>query len=301
MRGARINIAAQSNFPHRGAMLRSFSLLAALGLAIRPGPAAAAPLQPTGKWQVDYTATSCTAKRAFGDHAIAIVPSPLGESTRIIIEGPGRATHARQHKSMIDPVDGRDAIKASSLIYPLKTKGRRGIYSVVPNEVVARMLGSGKVEVRAGGVLDNRILWDNRIASGMGAALEIGGGVALSKAIETCMGDLRNHWGMVDGKLPAPALASQSQHDVRGIFRSDDYPADAVEAGQGGATSYLLMIDERGAVMDCAIKQSSGVATLDAMGCQVIRERAKFAAAKDGTNKPVKSTYVTPVIRWVIE
>lgn len=272
-----------------------------LVLALAASPAAAKPLKPSGKWQVDYSATSCTAKRGFGDHAIAIVPSPLGSSTRMIIEGPGRSVGARQFPSIIDPADGKGAVKASSLIYPVKTKGRRGIYTVVPNELVARMLGSGKVEVRAGGTLDNRILWDNRVASSMGAALEIGGGAALRQAIETCMTDLRTHWGMVDGALPEPTIANQPQGDVRGVFRHDDYPADAVAAGQSGTTSFVLMIDEKGAVMDCAIKQSSGVATLDAMGCQVLRERAKFVAARNSANQPVKSVYLTPPIRWVMQ
>jgi len=262
-------------------------------------PADAQPLKPSGKWQVDYTPSSCTAKRSFGDHAISIVPSPLGGSTRVIIEGPGRATQARQFPSIVDPADGRAAAKASSLIYPLKAKGRRGIYSVLPNDVVARMFGSGKVEVRVG-KHDSRLLWNDRQISSMGAALEIGGGPALVKAIDTCMTDLRKHWGMVDGELPAPVIATQAQGDVSGIFRHEDYPDDAIEAGQSGTTSFLLMIDEKGAVMDCAIRQSSGVATLDAMGCQVLRERAKFVAAKDAANKPVKSLFLTPPIRWVL-
>lgn len=279
------------------AMLRVSILM----LALAASPAATKPLKPTTKWQLDYTATSCAAKRAFGEHAIAIVPSPLGGSTRVIIEGPGRSTAARQFPSIIDPADGLAPVKAGSLIYPAKTKARRGIYTVVPNELVARMLGSGKVEVRAGGTLDNRLLWENRVASGMGAALEIGGGAALRQAIETCMADLRKHWGMIDGALPEPTIANRPKGDVSGIFRADDYPADAVAAGQGGATSFVLMIDEKGAVMDCAIKQSSGVATLDAMGCQVLRERAKFAPARDSANMPIKSIYLTPTIRWVMQ
>ena len=280
-------------------MLR-FMILAAV-LAIHPAPLFAAPLQPTGKWVVDYTPSSCTARRTFGDHAISIVPSPLGSSTRVIIEGPGRALRARQFPSMVDPDDGRGAVKASSLIYPFKAaKGRRGIYSVLPNELVSRMLISGKVDIRAG-KQDSRLIWADRSATPMGAALAIGGGAALRQAIVTCMADLRKHWGMVDGALPPPAQAPQPSGNIMGLFRSDDYPEDAIMAGQSGSTRFLLMIDERGAVMDCAISESSGVATLDAMGCQVLRERASFGPAKDSSNKPVKSTFITPPIRWALQ
>ena len=41
-----------------------------------------------------------------------------------------------------------------------------------------------------------------------------------------------------------------------------------------------------------------GLPVLDAMGCQVIRERAKFTPALDRGGKPIRSTYVTPPIRW---
>ena len=201
---------------------------------------------------------------------------------------------------MVDPADGRGAVKASSLIYPLKAKARRGIYSVLPNDLVARLLGSGKVEIRAGRQ-DSRLIWADRSASAMGAALAIGGGASLAKAIETCMTDLRKHWGMVDGALPEPAIANQPTGDVQGVFRHEDYPEDAIAAEQSGTTSFTLMVDEKGAVMDCAIRQSSGIATLDAMGCQVLRERAKFIPARDLAGKPIKSIFLTPSIRWVMQ
>ncbi len=262
-------------------------------------PLAAAPLQPTGKWVVNYTEANCVARRTFGDYAISIVPSPLGSSTRVIVDGPGRAVRARQFPSVIDPDDGRGAVKASSLIYPFKAKGRRGIYTVVPNELVSRMLASGKVDIRTGKSAAPP-LWAERSVSPMGAALAIGGGNTLTKALDKCMVDLRDHWGMVDGELPVPATATQSTGNVSGLFRAEDYPDDAIAAGQGGDTSFTLMIDEKGGVIDCAIRESSGVATLDAMGCQVILERARFTPAKDAAGKPVKGIYLTPKIRWQI-
>ncbi|MES2904361.1 MAG: energy transducer TonB [Pseudomonadota bacterium] len=282
-------------------MLRLPLILALPALAIQSTPSASAPLKPSDKWVVDYTPSSCTARRTFGDHAILIVPSPLGSSTRVIIDGPGRALRARQFPSMVDPDDGRGAVKASSLIYPFKAaKGRRGIYSVLPNDLVTRILLSGKIDIRAG-KLESRLIWSDRSATPMGAALEIGGGASLNKALDTCMADLRKYWGMIDGQLPVPAIANQPTGDVRGVFRHEDYPDDAITAGQSGNTSFTLMIDERGGVMDCAVRESSGVATLDAMGCQVLRERARFISAKDAAGKPVKSVYLTPPIRWVLQ
>ena len=77
-------------------------------------------------------------------------------------------------------------------------------------------------------------------------------------------------------------------------------PQDALDANQTGSASYLLMIGRDGSVMDCVVNESSGVASLDAMGCQVIRERAKFKPAIDAAGKPTVDTYGTPPIRWMI-
>ena len=114
------------------------------------------------------------------------------------------------------------------------------------------------------------------------------------------MTDLRKQWGMVDGRLPTPATASRAKGNIAGIFRSEDYPDDAVTANQTGIASYLLMIGRDGAVMDCVVNQSSGIASLDAMGCQVIRERAKFQPATDANGRPTVDTLVTPPIQWMI-
>jgi TonB family protein len=104
----------------------------------------------------------------------------------------------------------------------------------------------------------------------------------------------------VDGKLPVPTVGSRAIGDVRGIFTANDYPVDAFESGQGGTAQFLLMIGEGGRVMDCTAVRSSGVASLDAMGCQVLRERARFKPATDTNGRPAKDTFVTPVINWRI-
>lgn len=275
-------------------MLRLIPIMVVLVLPFQSVLAAAVPLQPTGKWTMNYTPTSCEAKRRFGDVAIAIIPGALGESTRVMIEFPGKADHARQYPAIVDPSDGRGAVKATALLFPMKAKGSRGLYSVLPNTLVERMMNSGRLDINVG---NPRL----RIAAASAqASLALGKTDALRKALDTCMADLRTQWGMVGGKLPKPAISSYAQGDVRGIFREDDYPQEALDANQSGFVSYLLMIGRDGSVMDCVVAQSSGVASLDAMGCQVIRERAKFKPAIDAAGKPTVDTYVTPPIRWMI-
>lgn len=273
-------------------MLRIFPILAAAMLATQAVAATAPPLQPTGKWQVEYNPTSCEAKRRFGDTAIAIIPGPLGQSTRLMVELPGKAMRARQYPAMIDPNDGRGAAKATALLFPMKKVGVRGLYSVIPNDLVERAMTSGSFAIHVG---NPRL---NIRSQSADVNLALGSTATLRKALEQCMVDLRTQWGMVDGKLPTPTNVSQAKGDVRGIFTADDYPEDALAASQSGTTKFLLMIGRDGSVMDCVVAESSGIASLDAMGCQVIRERARFKPATNASGKPTVDTYVTPPIRW---
>lgn len=271
-------------------MLRTLTMIAAL--AVSGQPAAAAPLQPTGKWTMDYTPTSCEAKRRFGDIAIAIIPGPLGESTRVMVELPGKAGRARQYPAVIDPGDGRGVAKATAIIFPLAKAGTRGVYSVLPNALVDRAMSSGTINMEVGNPR-LRIAVETATVS-----LALGSTTALRKALDTCMADLRTQWGMVNGKLPRPAMASSAKGDVRSVFRSEDYPEEAADRNQSGRTQFMLMIGRDGSVMDCVVTESSGIASLDAMGCQVIRERAKFKPAIDASGKPTVDTYVTPPVMW---
>ena len=129
------------------------------------------------------------------------------------------------------------------------------------------------------------------------AEFNVGSTAALAQELSKCVDDLRRHWGIVDGKFPEPATPAKLS--LQGIFRSSDYPRDAMNADQMGATTFLLMIDEMGAILDCLVKETSGVASIDAMGCQVIKERAKAKPARDIAGKPVKSGYIA-TINWRI-
>ena len=58
-----------------------------------------------------------------------------------------------------------------------------------------------------------------------------------------------------------------------------------------------LLVDETGALKDCTVDETSGIASLDAMGCLVFMERAKFTPARDAAGKPVRSV-VSTSITW---
>lgn len=268
-------------------MRKLIFLFGGLALAMNAAPVAAAPLQPTDKWHLFYQESHCAAERRFGDHMLGFQPSPLGKTTRLVVVGPGRVTRTRQLDSLIELADGGPPIKASSLVYATSKKGVRGITTVLSLADAERVYNSAwlRISTLGTGPKSKRTSPSgNPVFSGEFA---IGSTNALSRELGKCLADLQRHWGMVDGKLPDPAKPAEI--NSKGMFRSDDYPEDAWMADQGGTTEFLLMIDENGAMLDCLIAKSSGVASIDGMGCQVIKERAKIKPALDAGGKPVKS------------
>ena len=116
---------------------------------------------------------------------------------------------------------------------------------------------------------------------------------ALFKGMEHCTANLREHWNLKTGAIAKPATG-----DLRHIFRSDDYPDEAIWRNQEGTVILTLLVDEKGKVAACDVIVPSGIPALDAMGCQVVRERLKMKPALDKSGRPVRSIVVTPPITW---
>lgn len=281
-------------------MLRASILFVVLGLASQSGASSAAPIQPTSKWEVQYSDRACTAKRTFGDTMLAIRPSPLGKTVRFVVEAPGEAKSVRQYGSTIDLRNGGPSIQSSSMIYPLTARKRRGLTTIVAADDARRVMGEARFTIWSGDKLVKRVDGLPNSPRVMAADLAIGPMGGLAKALDKCVGDLQRHWGMVDGKLPERMNSAPPSGNVQGIFTDQDFPVDRIDYNKITASQALLMIDEAGNVVDCVTMQTSGSAAIDAVVCQAIEERAKFRPALDAQGRPVRSTTMTPPILFKI-
>jgi len=72
------------------------------------------------------------------------------------------------------------------------------------------------------------------------------------------------------------------------LFTDEDYPAAALRAREQGRVVYRIEIGPDGRVSGCAVRRSSGSASLDAATCRIVRSRARFAPARDGAGRPVR-------------
>ena len=84
---------------------------------------------------------------------------------------------------------------------------------------------------------------------------------------------------------------------VAGSISNDDYPAEAIQAGESGTVAATLTISAEGRVTDCRVTASSGSAALDSSTCRAAIERYVFEPARNSQGIPVASTYAHRV-RW---
>jgi TonB family protein len=268
----------------RGVAFATLTMLA----IIPPTVAPAEILHPIQNWVVDYREEQCVAYRDYGSPAkpitLGVRPAPNGETYELMIARPRSGPElATEQQGSVD--FGRGPIKAWILNYGGK-QSKTDIYQF-------RISAAGMEQARSAKAVTLRP------ASTPAFSFELQSMPALLKGLEDCTTDLKRYWNMDGEKVGR--IATLSRGDIRSLFSADDYPQEALERNQGGESTFLLLVDEKGAVAECHVLKPSGVPVLDAMGCQVIRERAKFTPARDAQGKAVRSTLVTPSVSWRIE
>jgi len=274
-------------------MSRAFLCVAtALSTALPATNAAAEILQPVRNWNVDFRDDQCLASRDYGAQnrpvSLGIRPSLSGETYEIIVSkphsGPAQPTEV---KASVD--FGHGPIKAWLLTYGTGD-GKSVLYQF--------RISADQME---------------QATTAIAVTLEPSGSPSMSfalksipellKGLKACTEDLQQYWnskGESDGRIATGAKPADGR-DIRSVFSADDYPNVAQSLDQSGSTQFTLLIDDKGGVAGCHVLKPSGVPVLDAMGCQVIRRRAKFKPALDRAGKPVRSTVTTPPVVWRLE
>jgi protein TonB len=111
--------------------------------------------------------------------------------------------------------------------------------------------------------------------------------------------------GPVVGPPPPPPPPPPKFEPARakanlGSYVTDaDYPDAAIRGEEQGTTRFRLSVGPNGRVTDCVVTGSSGSSSLDAATCRLMRSRAHFAPARDGSGNPTTDN-VASAIRWVL-
>lgn len=89
----------------------------------------------------------------------------------------------------------------------------------------------------------------------------------------------------------------------KGRLRNSDFPreiGELREAGFEGTVGVRFLVWTDGRVRECAVEKSSGVPQLDETTCRLIRERLRYAPARDGRGRAVPA-WIIENHTWVIE
>lgn len=268
-------------------MSRRFTLTVS-AIASFAAPTGAEPLRPIQNWVVDYREDQCLAMRQYGTAedpiTLAIRPSPNGETYELLVgrkhSGPDFAT---ERKGSVDFGHGR--ITSWLLNYGFR-KSKSDVYQFrITAAEMQQALTAQTVTLSPERAPDY--------------TFELRSMPALLAGLQTCTTDLKQYWNMDGEKVGL--IATSPKGDLRALFSSEDYPLEAYNREQEGSIQLLLLIDEKGAVAGCHVVTPSNIPVIDAMGCQVIKQRAKFTPAVDRSGKPVRSTVFTPKIIWRME
>lgn len=249
------------------------------------------PLNPLKPWIVDYDSAECHAERDYSDLVrrvtLGVRPSPNGDTYELLVARDGVGPrYARELQGTVD--FGQGPIKAWLLNYGTKEPALNILKFRITSNQMAQARSATTARFHVSGV----------VAGPSDVSFTLKAMPDLLAGLSQCTELLQHYWNMIPPERSK--VATPASGDIRNVWTSDDYPAEAVSHDQEGDVQFLLLIDEKGAVAACQVLQASGVPILDSMGCQVLRQRAKLKPALDTGGKPMRSAIVTPSIRWRI-
>lgn len=261
-------------------MTRTVRALALITVAIG-SIGAAEQRQPTGRWVVNFDDAQCIASRNYGTDAnplfLALKAPPLGNIIQIGVVRSAKGGEPEQIDAQVI-IDGRQPQRASMLAFTAKKQKQRAYWINLPRREFAPATSARVIAIRG-----KRELSESFAISAM---------QPLMKVLDDCVADLRRVWNVSEQGMEAQKLKEPVSGDLRGVFRAEDYPAVAIAGKHQGTVELALLIDETGKVAGCSLVETSGVASLDAQSCALVKERAKFRPAIGMDGKPAKGSFL---------
>jgi protein TonB len=92
---------------------------------------------------------------------------------------------------------------------------------------------------------------------------------------------------------------ARAKANLASYVSDEDYPSNAVRNEEQGTTRFRLAVGPDGRVKECSVTRSSGSSALDSTTCKLMKQRARFTAARDSNDRPTGDT-VASAIRWVL-
>jgi TonB family protein len=260
-----------------------FHLVFALALAGAGTGAEIVPLQPSGRWTVNYQQNGCLLSRRFGPEAGSVTlgfePSMAVAEGRLLLVVPAPEKRPnRTGKARIELAPSGMVLAADFSSGPIGPG--RGIVLWLEPGSVAGLTDARTITVTAGDEPP--------------VVLRTGGMTGALKAIRTCQDDLLRSWG-VD---PADMIKEEDRPAVATWFGVNSYPSSAVRAGAQGRVVSLITIGDDGKPTGCRIVITSGSSDLDKATCSIARQNARFGKVSREPKQPPR--WMLLPVRWIL-
>lgn len=249
----------------------TLGMLALAAGMVQPAPATV-PLQPSGKWNVEYSDSMCVLSHDYGEGdarvTLAFRPLPLGANTEIALITTERNAAATQGVGSLLLGGTATVADGSYTSWSVPNTTRRVTTLRVGEDATAALAQATTITLK----LQKRAPVTVAPKSAKPALA----------ALKTCQDDLIRGWGV--DPTETDRIATPAKGSAVGWLTSDDYPYEAMNVGAQGDVTILWTIDTRGYVPECRVLVSSGNASLDAAACRVLKQRAHYAPAlgRDG-------------------
>lgn len=238
-------------------------MIPALFVTLLAAATATAPLEPSGKWMVDYRTDMCLASRPFGTDTppltFAVKPSVViggnGASFFILTKNEGNKDIRRGTAELIALPSGTKLRVDYVSWMPNTLGGLRGFQLDATSSVMEAMQNSTALSVTAGRA---------------SFTLKTGKMQPLFNALSACNDNLFRAWG-VDPTARADPLGSPGNW-----FNDDDFPGEAKSAGAQGRVIIVLTINAEGKPTACRVAVSSKNPALDQTACRLAMARGRF-------------------------
>lgn len=278
--------------------MRAVTTVTALVAVTLPQPAPAAPKirQQTADWTVDSQANECMLVRTYGTPHnplfLTFSKEPMGgDVTAYLLYKREWAMFSRG--DAVVQYDGAEPIRTSygarllwNLTKAVKTRTMRQVWFQL-DEDSQRLLApqASSVAISAPGEAKYSFALPDQARA--------------LKALDDCAVNMGVKWGYPVEEQRRMASPPKPEISFGKLFSADDYPMAAVKEGRMGRVFVRVKVSDTGALTDCSVQRSSGSTELDDATCKVIRERAKFAAARDLDGKPIRGV-VTRTVQWML-
>lgn len=252
------------------------------------GPAPSdVPLQPTGKWTVDYADADCILSRDYGDgqarKTLGFKPWPLGDALEIVTLSAGATTtRARSFKAQLLLQPSGQTIDSTVSVYDVKAR----------NQVVTTL----RTEQDGAAAVQRSSALTIVSADGSRTSFAVPGMKSAAVALRACQDDLLKQWGVDPterDKAPLPTPLTP----MAGWITTDDYPSEAFSANIEGTTMMIWAIQLNGKVGDCRVIRSSGSKPLDLAACAAVTKRGRYAPPVGYDGKPM-TLHAMRYVRW---